>query len=131
MALATGGSVMYFLSITSHFDSAHRLSGYPGICQRPHGHTWQVRVTVATAELDSLGMGIDFHELEKTVDSVVSRFDHTMLNDLPEFAGQNPTAENLARILYHQIEEKLPAKCRLVEVEVRESDKFSAVYREP
>ncbi|MDZ7373744.1 MAG: 6-carboxytetrahydropterin synthase QueD [candidate division KSB1 bacterium] len=122
---------MYLLRVSTHFDSAHRLAGYSGACERPHGHTWHVQVTVATPELDSVGMGIDFHELEKVVEAVVSHYDHTMLNDLPEFAGQNPTAENLARTLFRQIEAKLPPKCRLVEVEVRESERFSAVYREP
>lgn len=121
---------MYLLKVSTHFDSAHQLHGYPGACQRPHGHTWRVNVTVAVNELDPIGIGVDFHELESVVEEVIQRYDHTMLNDLPEFKQTNPTAENLARIIYEQVGQKLPKRCRLVEVEVRESDKFSATYRE-
>ena len=121
---------MYLLKVSSHFDSAHRLLGYPGACERPHGHTWRVQVMVAVDELDSLGLGMDFHKLEQIVEDVLGHYDHRMLNDLPEFREQNPTAENLARIIFQQVRDRLPDRCRVVEVEVRESDKFSAVYRE-
>ncbi len=121
---------MYVLKVSSHFDSAHRLLGYQGACERPHGHTWRVQVSVAAEEVDEIGLALDFHELESIIDAVLSRLDHTMLNDLPEFQNQNPTAENLARLIYHRVREKLPEKCRLLEVEVRESDRFSATYRE-
>ena len=123
------GREMYLLRINTHFDSAHRLVGYGGACERPHGHTWRVQVTVAVEHLNEIGVGVDFHELERIVRGVTERFDHTMLNDLPEFENLNPTAENLARLIYEELGARLPQHCRLEEVEVRESDKFSAVYR--
>ncbi len=74
------------------FDAAHQLPNYDGKCERLHGHTWRLQVTVR-AEVDPAdGIAFDFVELKRVVgDRVVSELDHAYLNDLLP----HPSAENL------------------------------------
>jgi len=98
---------MYELTVESHFDAAHSIEGYRGECARVHGHTWRVALTVRAESVDELGMSIDFKRLRGVLDEAVRRFDHRVLNELEEFAGTNPTAENIARVLYGILAERL------------------------
>ena len=93
----------YELSVTAEFCAAHKLSGYPGNCCRTHGHNWGVTVYVLATELDALGMGMDFREIKALVKQALSSLDHAYLNDLLPFAEENPTAENIARHLFTQL----------------------------
>jgi len=72
-----------------------------------HGHTYSVRAVVASNALDVLGMIIDIRKLKEIIADSVAHFDHKDLNSLPEFQEINPTAENIARILYKQIQIKI------------------------
>lgn len=74
-----------------HFDSAHYLPGYPGICEHLHGHTWKVEVSFQGL-VDSKGMVVDFALIKQLVDPIVETLDHSLLNN----TIQNPTAENIA-----------------------------------
>lgn len=93
----------YELSVSAEFCAAHRLNGYPGNCRNTHGHNWGVTVSVLATQLDSLGMGMDFREIKALVKDALSTLDHAFLNDLAPFAQQNPTAENIARHLYGEL----------------------------
>jgi 6-pyruvoyltetrahydropterin/6-carboxytetrahydropterin synthase len=120
---------VYQLIVDSHFAAAHRLEGYPGKCAALHGHTWGVSATVRANELDEIGMCIDFKKIARSLDEIVDRFDHRMLNELPEFSGINPTAENISRIIFGKLSEKInTAKVRLVSVTVSESDRYRVTY---
>ncbi len=74
------------------FDAAHQLPNYDGKCERLHGHTWRLQVTVR-AELDPHdGIAFDFVELKRTIEErVVELLDHAYLNDFLV----HPSAENL------------------------------------
>ena len=50
---------------TRSFSAAHQLRLYDGSLEPLHGHNWQVKVTVVAAKLDSIGVVMDFHELER------------------------------------------------------------------
>jgi 6-pyruvoyltetrahydropterin/6-carboxytetrahydropterin synthase len=98
---------MYVLSVDSHFDSSHCLVGYDGECARIHGHTWSVTVSVSTETLGELGYSIDFRDISAVLETILKRFDHKMLNELEEFREINPTAENIARVLFEILADKL------------------------
>lgn len=120
---------MYTLIVDSHFASAHRLADYPGKCAALHGHTWGVSAAVRANELDSIGMCIDFKKIAGSLDEVVDRFDHQTLNDLPDFADINPTAENISRVIFDRLSELLNTeKVTLVSVTVSESDRYRVTY---
>jgi len=106
------------------FDAAHRLECYHGKCERLHGHTYSFAVTVEGCA-DQEGMVMDFVELKKAVtERVLSRLDHSYLNDLiPQ-----PTAENIAIWVWKSLEKDIETDSRrLFEVEVWETRDCSAV----
>ena len=122
---------MYELEITNHFSGAHSLTGYPGDCRKLHGHNWQVTVYLQATELDEIGIALDFKILKKELNEVIDRFDHAYLNELPEFAQCNPTSENLARIIYHELSKRLnDERIKVTRISVEESAGSRASYFE-
>ena len=117
--------------VKSHFSAAHSLRGYPGDCARLHGHNWMVEVFVRCAELDELGIGIDFRDINAAVKDVLVGLDHCDLNSLPLFAEQNPTSENIARFLYKEFSRKLNTReIHISRVKVSETPGTGAFYWE-
>src|SRR4051794_38754804 len=84
------------ITVTRHFSAAHRLRLYDGSIEPLHGHNWQVAVTVTAPQLDSIGVVVDFHLLERLADDIISPMHNNNLNDLPPFSTINPSAENVA-----------------------------------
>jgi len=96
-------SASYTLKIVTDFASAHTLRGYPGPCQRMHGHNWKVEVEVIATRLDDVGMGIDFKEIKQATRKIADQLDHRYLNELKPFTEINPTAENIAAYFYQEL----------------------------
>jgi 6-pyruvoyltetrahydropterin/6-carboxytetrahydropterin synthase len=120
---------MYELSIAGHFSSAHFLRGYQGLCQNLHGHTWRVEVTISSAKLNELGLVFDFREIKKTLREFLAAMDHTCLNELPAFAKDNPTTENLAKYIYAEFGKRCQP-FTVKKVQVWESENASITYYE-
>lgn len=83
------------------FDAAHKLNGLPPghKCGNLHGHTYTVEVEFSSEDLDEYGFVVDFGDLAPIKQLIDGAFDHRCLNDVvPE--GYNPTAENLASMIY-------------------------------
>ena len=99
---------MFEVKITRDFSAAHRVEDYPGNCERLHGHNWKVEVIARSAELDPLGMVVDFRKLKEVADRVLERLDHEYLNEVEPFTMLNPTAENIARYIFEQIAKSCP-----------------------
>jgi len=119
----------------SHFNSAHRLHNpllsdkenetIFGLCNRPnyHGHNYDLIVKVV-GEIDPVtGYVIDMKVLADMVkEHIEEKFDHRNLNlDTEEFKNLNPTAENIASVIYNilraQIDSKFDLSVRLYETE--------------
>ncbi|MBF0386869.1 MAG: 6-carboxytetrahydropterin synthase QueD [Candidatus Omnitrophica bacterium] len=120
---------MFELTVRADFSSAHFLRDYNGQCRNLHGHTWKVAVTVEGEQLNSIGVMADFVEMKKHLRGILSRLDHTCLNDLDFFKAHNPTAENLARYIFDEYK-PLIAPIKLVKVRVWESDQSDVAYFE-
>lgn len=122
---------MYTLKVEGAFEAAHRVVDYPGKCDRLHGHNWKVEAIVKGKELDELGMLVDFKVVKNVLKETLDRFDHRFLNELQPFnEGVNPTAENLARIIF---EELAPSKAfvrdsHLYAITVYETPNSSVTY---
>ncbi len=118
------------ISTTREFAAAHALRLYDESLEPLHGHNWRVRVTVASAELDSIGVVMDFHELERLLDVIIGPFHNANLNEVAPFAAAalNPSAENVALHIGRSIGPKLPAAVRLGRVEVWETSTNRATY---
>ena len=121
---------MYKLKVIDVFSSAHQLKGYQGKCEELHGHNWKVEVEVEGKKLDSIGLLIDFKELQQIVHTVLGKLDHRFLNDIKAFKGTNPSSELIAKYIYSELKNKLPSQVTLVSITVWESEKACAVYFE-
>lgn len=119
---------MFEICVEEKFDAAHCLRGYPGNCEKLHGHTYRVQAKLRVSDLDRFGMAIDFREVRSALKSMLEQFDHSYLNDLPEFADKNPSAENIAKAIYDALKNRFGAAVYMVTV--WETDTSSASYWE-
>ncbi len=120
---------MYHLTILTHFAAAHNLLNYQGDCENLHGHNWKVEVTVATENLDSAGLGIDFKIIKRHTKEIMNYLDHKYLNDLEAFKGLSPSSEHISRFIFDQLLEKLAEYNVIIEkITVWESDNAYATY---
>ena len=120
---------MYQISVEQHFDAAHFLRGYHGKCEALHGHRFRVVVKIESPRLDDIGIAYDFVEIKRYLAEILSRFDHTCLNDVPPFDKINPSSENIASTIYSELQPKLTeAPVSLSCVEVWESPQTGVIY---
>jgi len=118
-----------------HFNAAHRLHNPAwsdehnqevfGKCNNPnfHGHNYELIIQVIGEVNQETGFVIDMKELSSILkENVLDRFDHKNLNlDVAEFKDLNPSAENIAIVIYTMLRPKIDAelalKIRLYETE--------------
>ena len=126
---------MIYLTRLEHFNAAHRLYNPDWTSERNeevfgkcanenwHGHNYDLIVKVVGVPDPQTGYVIDLKLLSDLVEeNVLKRFDHKNLNlDTKEFAQLNPTAENIAIVIYNILREKLDStldlQIRLYETE--------------
>jgi 6-pyruvoyltetrahydropterin/6-carboxytetrahydropterin synthase len=132
---------MYRVSKSVSFCYGHRLINYSGKCQHLHGHNARAVITLESSSLNERGMVEDFSDLNRLVwDWLEQEIDHTLLlhRDDPvlpvlEGAGErvraidcNPTAENIARMIYDYVAGK---GYPVTEVALWETETSRASYR--
>jgi 6-pyruvoyltetrahydropterin/6-carboxytetrahydropterin synthase len=118
-----------------HFNAAHRLfcadwtdeknKAVFGACSNPnyHGHNYELVVQVIGYPDPITGFVINTKDLSNIVEEEVkNRFDHKNLNlDTDQFKNLNPSAENIAIVIYNllrpRLSENLELKIRLYETE--------------
>jgi len=118
-----------------HFNSAHRLFNPAwsdeqndkifGKCNNPnfHGHNYELIVKLTGEIQPETGYVFDLKILSDIIKrDVLDIFDHKNLNlDVDYFKNLNPTAENIAVVIYDilrpQIDKKLELKIKLFETE--------------
>ena len=123
------------VSRKEHFNAAHRLFNAAwsdsenekifGKCSNPHyhGHNYELIVSVTGEPVADTGYVFDMKKLSDLIrENVLIKFDHKNLNlDTEYFKELNPTAENIAvviwRILRQKIDSKLELKITLYETE--------------
>ena len=130
------------VSRSAHFNAAHRLyrkdwteeqnNAVFGKCNNPnyHGHNYELIVGI-TGEIDpETGYVIDIKILKDIIaDEVETPFDHKNLNlDVPEFADLNPTAENIAVVIWNRIRRRIDAGME-IEVVLYETPRNFVTYR--
>ena len=126
---------------TEHFNAAHRLHNPAwsdernaqvfGKCNNPnyHGHNYNLIVRL-TGEIDpETGYLYDLKRLSDLIKAqVLDRYDHRNLNlDTEEFAHLNPTAENIAVIIWQRLRPHLDDQLAL-SVTLYETDRNFVEY---
>lgn len=129
------------VSRQAHFNAAHRLYRADwsfdknqevfGLCNNPnyHGHNYELVVSV-TGEIDPItGYVMDMKVLKDLIKSEVENaFDHKNLNlEVPEFKEMNPTAENIAVVIYHKLRPHIEAD-KDIEVVLYETPRNFVTY---
>jgi 6-pyruvoyltetrahydropterin/6-carboxytetrahydropterin synthase len=101
---------MYTLAVRRDFIARHALIGGDwGSENFPNSHHYVLELQLSGDSLDQHGYLVDILEVEKQLDDSVAHYKEQMLNDLPEFAGLNPSIEHFSRILCIALNEKIPA----------------------
>lgn len=109
------------VSRKAHFNAAHRLyrkdwdadknNAVFGKCNNPnfHGHNYELVASVTGSIDPETGFVIDMKVLKDIIkNEVEDAFDHKNLNiEVPEFKDLNPTAENIAVVIYNKMKVKL------------------------
>ena len=130
------------VSRKAHFNAAHRLyrkdwtmeqnNAIFGKCNNPnfHGHNYELIVSV-TGEIDKeTGFVIDVKILSDLIKAYVEdAFDHKNLNlDVPQFSDLNPTAENIAVVIWNILRKHIDANKEL-EVVLYETPRNFVTYK--
>jgi len=130
------------VSRSAHFNAAHRLHRADwddarnaevfGKCNNPnyHGHNYELIASV-TGEIDpETGYVIDIKILKDVIaNEVEARFDHKNLNlDVPDFATLNPTAENIAVVIWNRMRPHIAPQMEL-EVILYETPRNFVTYK--
>jgi 6-pyruvoyltetrahydropterin/6-carboxytetrahydropterin synthase len=112
----------------AHFNAAHRLHNSEwskeknkdifGRCNNPHyhGHNYELEIKVSGEVDPETGYLIDLKYLSELIEEHVElKFDHKNLNlQLEEFKTLNPTAENIAYVIWHILRKVLHKKYELM-----------------
>jgi 6-pyruvoyltetrahydropterin/6-carboxytetrahydropterin synthase len=117
--------------IERNFSSAHQLRGYKGKCENLHGHNYKIEIFARGAELNNIGLLVDFGDLKKAADEVVNYLDHRNINELPPFDEElNPSAENLACFILEYIASRVEDdRVRVYKVRCFETPTSVATYQ--
>jgi 6-pyruvoyltetrahydropterin/6-carboxytetrahydropterin synthase len=113
------------------FDAGHRVPGHRGKCRNLHGHRYRLVVVLEGDVSEEFGdpdegMVVDFGDLKDILNRIANHYDHGFIytkndNAVSHFAitqqpglkwveiDRVPTAENLAGIIFNQVEEELDA----------------------
>lgn len=124
-----------------HFNAAHRLNNPAwdsatnekvfGKCNNPHyhGHNYELIIKVTGEPDEATGYVYDMKLLSDLIqENVLERFDHKNLNeDTAEFKHLNPSAENIAVVIYNLLRDKIDAKFDL-QVRLYETERNFVEY---
>jgi 6-pyruvoyltetrahydropterin/6-carboxytetrahydropterin synthase len=132
---------MYRLTQEIDFCYGHRLLNYGGKCRHLHGHNGKAVIVLEGEQLDDRGMLVDFSDIKSSLRHwIEEHLDHRMilcqadpavahLQELGEplyLIDRNPTAENIARLIYERAREfGFP----VIEVALWETIRSCATYR--
>lgn len=98
---------MYEISVSAQFEAAHRLVGDFGPATRLHGHTYRMEVVVRGRNLREDGTLYDLGRLRESVEGLAASLHLRDLDEVPDLAGTNTTAENLASYCWERLAPEL------------------------
>jgi len=94
---------MYEIYVAARFEAAHRLVGDFGPASRMHGHTYRIEVILRGQHLRDDGTLYDIGELRQAVDGFAASLHFRDLNEVPDLAGVNTTAEAVADYCWEKL----------------------------
>jgi len=140
--------ISYTITRRIEFDAGHRIYGHESKCANIHGHRYVALITCCPADhLDELGRVIDFSVIKERIGGWIDmNLDHGMIlfkgDPLCELFSErledhkffvmdtNPTAENIAELIYRVAKNTLPQSIKMCGVKLYETPNCYAVYSE-
>lgn len=126
-----------------HFEMAHSLFEYDGVCRNIHGHSYNLEITISGDPIQQSGhpkdgMVMDFHELKMLVKQhIIEKFDHALMiseQTSPEqtealrlvtnrlyIVGFQPTTENILLHIAAILKPLLPKNVTLYSIRLYET----------
>ena len=120
-------------------SSGHRLLHHDGKCSRPHGHNYEISITV-TGTLTQEGWVVDKGEITSIIDEwdhrflletgdpLIEAFEQSGDGDAVVVLEHPPTAEVMAVVLEERLSDRLPDNVSEVSVEVAETNELCAGF---
>lgn len=101
---------MYTLAVQRDFVAQHFLIGGDwGAENHRHSHHYVIELQLEGDSLDQHGYLVDIVQVEQALDALVKDYRDQTLNDLPQFAGLNPSIEHFTRIAAKQLADQVKA----------------------
>ena len=121
---------VYEITLDMFFNARHFvvMNGVPG---EVHTHSYRLQVRCRSRQLEQDShVVVGYTAIRERMKQVVSAYNNQLLNDLPPFQRLQPTTENLAAVLFQQLERLLAdLPVELVGVTVWESPTESVAFR--
>jgi 6-pyruvoyltetrahydropterin/6-carboxytetrahydropterin synthase len=132
---------MLYITRKEHFSASHKLENTSlspernqeifGKCSNLHGHNYYLEVTLSGEVDPESGYVMDLKLLKKIIhDDIISIVDHKFLNDLDIFKNTIPTTENMAKIFWDLLYNKVKKdNVKLFSIKLYETEKNVVEYR--
>ncbi len=122
---------MYSVAVRREFVAQHYLIGGDwGAENQKHSHHYRLELQLDGANLDEHNYLVDIVAIEAALDRQVQTYRDRTLNDLPGFAGQNPSLERFSRCLCEALSSEIQAaNISRVTVRLWESETAWAGYQ--
>jgi 6-pyruvoyltetrahydropterin/6-carboxytetrahydropterin synthase len=121
---------MYAVSVLADFVAQHYLTvPNPGPEGVAHSHRYELEVEFRGPELNEYDYLVDIDDVEVALEDVRDRYADELLNDLPEFEGDNPSVERFSRVIWERVTEQVTDDTiETVTVTVWEDEEAYAAY---
>ncbi|MBN2500393.1 MAG: 6-carboxytetrahydropterin synthase [Anaerolineales bacterium] len=123
---------MYTVAVKRDFVAQHYLIGGDwGAENELHSHHYNLELQLHGETLNEHGYLVDIVDIEYHLDEIAAYYRDRTLNDLPEFAGLNPSIEHFARIIAGTLAEKVNApNLSALSVQIWENEIAWAAYKQ-
>lgn len=121
---------MYTVAVKRDLIARHFLVGGDwGPENDPHSHHYEIEVRLESGQLDEHGYLVDIVKIEAELQAVIDYFGESMLNELPEFEGLNPSIEHFSRIVCERLLKAIdPPGTGRFSIRIWENDSCWAAY---
>lgn len=103
-------TAIYTVAVQRNFVAQHFLVGGDwGAENQKHSHHYVLELQLEGEQLDRHGYLVDIVDIERHLNALAARYRDQTLNDLPEFAGLNPSIEHFSRIAAERLAGQIQA----------------------
>jgi 6-pyruvoyltetrahydropterin/6-carboxytetrahydropterin synthase len=121
---------MFTVTVVDDFVAQHYLTvPDPGPEGEPHSHHYELELEFRGPDLGEFDYLVDIDDVEGELDDIRDRYADALLNDLPEFEGDNPSVERFAEIVWERVAGTVPdGTVTELSVTVWEDEAAAAAY---